>query len=151
MSWLTLGVVVLMFGNVALRYLFNSGAPWQIELVLAMHAATFLVAMGYTLQAGEQVRVDVLYARLSPRSKAWVDMLGAVLLLMPMCLLLMWFSWSFVSSSWELREASSEYGGMQGVFLLKSFLLIGPALLMLQGMACAIRSAEVLFAGGTRG
>lgn len=143
-SWLTLGTVLLMFANVVLRYAFNAGAPWQIEVVLALHAATFLTTMGYTLQAGEQVRVDVLYSRFPQRKKAWVDLLGMCFFLTPLCIALMVFSWSFVSSSWALQEASSEYNGMYGIFLLKTFLLIGPALLLLQGFATAIRSVEVL-------
>lgn len=140
LSWLTVAVVILMFANVALRYVFDTGAPWQVELVLALHAITFLGAMGFTQQAGEQVRVDVLYASFPLLRKAWVNMLGSLLLLIPMCLLLMWFSWTFVESSWQLREASSEYNGLQGIFLLKSFLLIGPALLMLQGIADAVHA-----------
>lgn len=143
-SWLAVATVVLMCANVVLRYLFNTGAPWQVELVLACHAAAFLTAMGYTLQAGEQVRVDVLYARFSPATKAWVDLLGTLLLLFPLCIALVAFSWGFVESSWQLREASSEYHGLPGIFLLKTFLLIGPALLALQGVAMAGRAVETL-------
>lgn len=149
MAWLTAAVVILMCGNVMLRYLFNAGAPWQIELVLALHAATFLGAMGYTLQSGEQVRVDVFYSRFNPRQKAWVDLLGTIILLFPLCIALMVFSWDFVSSSWQLREASNEYNGLQGIFLLKTFLLIGPILLMLQGVSLAIRAYEILHDTGS--
>lgn len=144
MSWLTVAAVVLMFANVLLRYLFNAGAPWQVELVLALHAATFLGCMGFTLQAGEQVRVDVFYARFSLRKKAWVDLLGTCLLLFPLCAALVWFSWSFVATSWSLNEASAEYGGLQGIFLLKTFLLIGPALLAVQGLSAALGAIAVL-------
>lgn len=143
-SWLTVALVALMFANVMLRYLFNTGAPWQVELVLTLHAVTFLTAMGYTMREGEQVRVDVLYARFTPRAKAWVNLLGSALLLLPLCMLLMWFSWSFVSSSWALHEASSEYNGLPGIFLVKSFLLIGPGLLIVQGIATAIRAWLVI-------
>lgn len=144
MAWCTAAAVVLMCANVVLRYLFNSGAPWQTELVLALHAATFLACMGYTLQAGEQVRVDVFYARFSPRRKAWVDLTGTLLLLFPLCAALVWFSWNFVASAWALHEASPEYGGLQGIFLLKTFLLIGPALLALQGLSLVLRALAVL-------
>lgn len=144
LSWLTVAVVVLMFANVLLRYLFDSGAPWQMELVQALHAAVFLGVMGYTLQKGEHVRVDVLYTHMSARKKAWVELVGTCVLLLPVCIALMWFAWPYVASSWELREASSEYNGLQGMFLLKTFLLIGPALLALQGIACAIRALAVL-------
>lgn len=143
-AWLTLLAVLLMFANVLMRYFFNAGDPWQVELVLAMHGATFLAAMAYTLLAGEQVRVDVFYTRFSPRRKAWVDLLGSLFLLTPICLALMGFAWSFVANSWSLHEASSEYGGLQGIYLLKTFLIIGPALLLLQGWAVAIRSFETL-------
>lgn len=143
-SWLAVVTVVLMCGNVALRYLFNTGAPWQVELVLACHAMAFLTAMGYTLQAGDQVRVDVLYCHLSAKAKAWVDLLGTILLLFPLCVALLLFSWGFVESSWKLQEASSEYHGLPGIFLLKTFLLIGPSLLALQGVALTVRAAETL-------
>lgn len=149
-SWLSLAIVVLMFANVAIRYLFGGGAPWQMELVQAMHAAAFLAAMGYTLLAGGQVRVDVFYSRFSPRTKAWVELIGAGVLLAPLCVVLMWYAWPYVRASWALREASSEYNGLQGVFLLKSFLLIGPALLLLQGISGAIRAGAVLTACGTQ-
>lgn len=151
LSWLTVAVVILMFANVAARYVFNSGAPWQVELVLALHAATFLGAMGYTQQAGEQVRVDVLYASFPALRKAWVNVLGSLFLLIPMCLLLMWFSWEFVESSWQLREASSEYNGLKGIFLLKTFLLIGPVLLMLQGVADAVHACAKIKQERTHG
>ncbi|MCH2547017.1 MAG: TRAP transporter small permease subunit [Alphaproteobacteria bacterium] len=144
MAWLTLATVLLMCLNVALRYAFNVGAAWQIELVLAIHAATFLATMGYTLQAGEQVRVDVFYAGFSNRKKALVDLIGTITLLFPVCFALIYYSWGFVHSSWQLYEASSEYNGLQGIFLLKSFLLIGPALLMLQGIAVIAESAKTL-------
>lgn len=150
-AWLSLAMVALMFANVVMRYFFDSGSPWQIELVLFMHACVFLSAMGYTYLENEQVRVDVLYSRFSPRRKAWVDALGTLILLFPLCLTLIWFSFAFVESSWGLREASSEYGGMQGIFLLKTFLLIGPALLMLQGISTLIRSVQTIRTGGQNG
>lgn len=149
-SWLTLAAVLLMCANVVMRYFFSMGAPWQVELVLFFHAATFLSAMGYTWQEGEQVRVDVFYSHFSATKKAWVDLLGTLFLLFPLCIGLMYFSCSFVESSWGLREASSEYNGMQGIFLLKTFLLIGPALLMIQGIATCIRAIAQL-KGGAHG
>jgi TRAP-type mannitol/chloroaromatic compound transport system permease small subunit len=144
LAWMATATVMLMCVNVILRYVFNAGAPWQVELVLALHATTFLGAMGYAFQEGEQVRVDVFYSRFTPRRKAWVDLLGSCLLLFPLCISLIAFSWDFVASSWRLHEASSEYNGLQGIFLLKSFLLIGPTLLMMQGAAVAIRACEML-------
>lgn len=147
LAWLPLAMVLLMCGNVIVRYFFNAGAPWQVELVLFLHAALFLGAMGYTYAEGEQVRVDVLYARFSKRTQAWINLLGTLLLLFPVCLSLIWFSWDFVASAWELREASSEFGGMQGIWLLKTFLLIGPALLALQGVAVASRAWLTLRGG----
>jgi len=144
MSWLTLAAIILMFANVVMRYFFDAGAPWQVELVLALHAATFLTVMGYTLQHGEQVRVDVLYSRWPARRKAWVDFFGSLFLLLPLTIGLMYFSWHFTLASWQLQEASSEYGGLQGIYLLKAFILIGPALLLLQGIAMAVRSLQLL-------
>jgi len=103
-----------------------------------------MLTMGYTLQAEEHVRVDVLYAKFSAKTKAWVELLGALFFLFPLCFALVYFSWEFVASSWSLQEASSEYHGMPGIFLLKSVLLISPGLLMLQGVANVLKAWEII-------
>lgn len=144
LSWLSLAMVLLTAINVAMRYLFHAGEPWQAELVLFFHSILFLGVMGYALQTGDQVRVDVFYTTFSKRAKAWVDMLGAIFLLLPLCAALVYYASGYVAASWALHEASPEYHGMHGVWLLKTMLILGPALLGFQGVAMAIRALIIL-------
>lgn len=137
-SWLTLGMVLMMFAVVVRRYLFNAGQPWETELVGFMHGMVFMLAAGYTFRHDAHVRVDVLYSQLSARRKAWVNLLGTLCLLFPFCLLLLFVSWDFVLNSWAMQEASTEYNGMPGIFILKTCVWIFAGSLFLQGVAICI-------------
>lgn len=134
-AWLTLFMVIIQFGVVLLRYLFNTGWIAMQESILFMHALVFLLGAAYTLRHDGHVRVDIFYQNLSERGKAWVDLLGSLLLLLPVSLFIFIYSWEYVASSWQLLEGSREAGGLPGVFLLKTTLLLMPALLALQGIA----------------
>lgn len=116
------------------------------ESVAFMHAGLFMLGIAYTLGSDGHVRVDILYQRLSRRGRAWVDLLGTLLLLVPVCLLILWLGWDYVLQSWRLKEGSREAGGLGGVYLLKSLILIMPSLLLLQGLSWAIRNG--LYLGG---
>ena len=136
-AWLTLFMVLVTFVVVVMRYVFDAGAVWLQESVIWMHAFVFMVGAAFTLQQDEHVRVDIFYRKLSGKGRAWVDLLGVLLFLLPVCVFLAWKSWDFVAISWQLREASREPGGMPYPFvpLLKSVLLIAPLLLSLQGLS----------------
>src|SRR5215218_3635421 len=82
-SWCALAIVLLGFAVVLMRYVLGLGSIWLQESILYAHAALFLLAAAWTLQEGGHVRVDVFYADASPRTKAWIDLLGALLLLLP--------------------------------------------------------------------
>ena len=142
--WLALMMVIMMTANVVMRYLFAAGEPWQQELVRFMHAILFLAAAGYALKHEAHVRVDVLYQGFSPRTKAWVNFLGTALLLLPFSVAVIYFSAGYITNSWSIYEASSEYRGMPGVFLLKSFIWVAGSTLILQGISLIIRSLEVI-------
>jgi TRAP-type mannitol/chloroaromatic compound transport system permease small subunit len=146
-SWLTLAMVLLMFVNVVQRYVFASGERWQQELVLFMHAIVFLAGAGYCMLQDKQVRVDLFYVNFSKSKKAWVDMLGSALLLFPVCSAIMYYSADFIASSWAIQEASREYSGMQGVYIIKSFIWVFCITLMLQGVVTILRSLRVIRGG----
>lgn len=143
-AWLTLLMVLVTFAIVVLRYGFNLGWVALQESVTYMHALVFMLAAAYTWRHDGHVRVDIFYRRFSPRGRAWVDLLGTLLLLLPMMTALFWLSWDYVASAWSLREGSRESGGLPLVWLLKSLLLALPALLALQGVAQIIRSIRIL-------
>ncbi len=137
-SWLSLLMVLATFAIVVLRYAFNLNWIWFQESVTYMHAALFLVGAAYTLKHEGHVRVDIFYRKFTPRSRAWVDLAGTLFLLLPVCLFIFFISWEYVAQSWDLREGSREAGGLDGVYLLKSLILVMAGLLVLQGLSLAI-------------
>jgi TRAP-type mannitol/chloroaromatic compound transport system permease small subunit len=115
--------------------------------VIYGHAALFLLASAWTLRSGGHVRVDVFYADASPRARAWIDLTGTLLLLLPFALALLWLSWPFASRSWAILERSQEASGLPLVFVLKTLIPVFAATMALQGLAQAIRSIAVLRVG----
>lgn len=140
-SWLLLAVVLSGFAAAVLRHVFGIGAIWLQEAQLWLHGSLFLLAAGWTLRHDGHVRVDVWYRSAPSRSRALVDLLGSVLLLLPLSLTLLWYALPYVTESWRRLEGSREAGGLPGVFLLKSVVPIFCVLLALQGLALAVRSA----------
>ena len=117
-SWCALAIVLLGFAVVLLRYVLGLGSIWLQESIIYAHAALFLLAAAWTLKEGGHVRVDVFYASASPRVKAWVDLIGALLLLLPFCIAVIWFSLPYVARSWAILERSRETSGLPLVFVL---------------------------------
>ena len=142
--WLALVVVLLQFAVVVLRYAFGIGSIWLSESVVYAHAALFMLAAAWTLQANGHVRVDVFYADASPRAKALVDLLGALLLLLPFMAVIAWFALPYVARSWTVLERSREASGLPLVYLLKTVIPAFALLMALQGTAQAIRAAITL-------
>ena len=111
-----------------------------------MHAVVFMLGAAFALQRDEHVRVDVFYREFSERRRAIVDVLGVLIFLLPLCMYIGWSAWDFVAASWKIKEASRESGGLPYpmVPLLKSVLILMPAMLALQGVALLLRSVTVL-------
>ena len=143
-SWLTLFIVLITFLVVILRYAFNVGWVALQESYVWMHGIVFMIGAGYTLLHNGHVRVDLIYANFSPKSKAYVDLLGTLFLLIPVLVLVTTKSWSFVLLSWARQEASREAGGLEGLFLLKSVILIFCFLLGIQGLSMMTRNLLIL-------
>jgi TRAP-type mannitol/chloroaromatic compound transport system permease small subunit len=143
-AWLVLVVVLLQFALVVARYLFGLGSARLTETVIYAHAAMFMLAAAWTLCAGGHVRVDVFYAEASPRTKARIDLAGAILLLLPFMLVLLWLSAPYAARSWAILEHSQETSGLPLVFVLKTLIPLFAVLMALQGVAQAIRAAAAL-------
>lgn len=131
-AWLTLAMVILIFSIVVLRYGFNQGWIWLQESVTYMHALVFMVAAAWAVQTDDHVRVDIFYRSKSLRYKNWVNLVGTLLFMVPFSLFLLYIGWDYVSASWATFESSREAGGLPLVFVLKSLILVLPALLLLQ-------------------
>lgn len=136
-SWLILLMVLITFVVVLLRYGFNLGWVALQESVTYLHAAVFMLAAAWTWQDDGHVRVDIFYRGRSARHQAWVNLLGTLLFLVPVCLYLILVSWDYVAASWSLQEGSRQAGGLPLVYLLKSLILALPVLLLLQA-SCEI-------------
>lgn len=143
-SWLSLAMVLVTFTVVVLRYAFDAGSIALQESVTYMHAVLFMVGVAYTLQVDGHVRVDIFYQRFSRRGRAWVDLLGTLFLLIPVCLFILTASWHYVTESWSIHEGSREAGGIPAVYLLKTLLVIMPVLLLTQGVAWVLRNGLFL-------
>ena len=143
-SWLTLAMVLVTFTIVVLRYLFNLGWIAMQESVIYLHALVFMLGSAYTLKHDGHVRVDIFYRGLGPRAQAIIELLGTLLLLLPVTVLLAVESWDYVTTSWALHESSPEAGGLPGVYLLKTSILLMAGALLLQGLSCGARGLLVL-------
>jgi TRAP-type mannitol/chloroaromatic compound transport system permease small subunit len=153
-AWLALAMVAVQFLVVVLRYAFDLGWIGLQESVTYMHSALFMMAMAYTLQRDGHVRVDIFYRRMSRRRRSLVDLAGTMLLLFPVCIFIISSGWDYVADSWTQLEGSREAGGIPGVWLLKSLIILMPSLLLLQGAVLAVRSCLHLIAtqgGGVQG
>ncbi len=148
-SWLTLLMVIVTFVVVVMRYVFDAGFIWVQESVVWMHAVVFMLGAAYALRDEEHVRVDVFYRAMSARRRAWVDLFGVLLFLLPVCVFLAWTSYDFVVQSWSIRESSREPGGLPYPFipLLKSVLLLMPLAVALQGISLLLGSLRTLREG----
>jgi len=142
--WCLLFMVLAEFALVLMRYVLGVGSIWLQESVIYAHAALFMLAAAWTLSVDGHVRVDVFYADAPPRTKALVDLLGALLLLLPFALALVCLSFPYVARSWAILEGSRETSGLPAVFLLKTLIPLFAALLALQGAAQALRAALAL-------
>lgn len=143
-SWLSLGLVLLTGLVVLLRYVFDIGWIAMQDAISTLHALLFLLAAAYTLKYDEHVRVDIFYQKLGVRGRAWVDLLGGLLILFPVCGFIFWISWFYVMESWRVLESSSETGGLPGVYLLKSVILLMALLLIVQGIALLLKNIALL-------
>ncbi|MGR3572757.1 TRAP transporter small permease subunit [Brevirhabdus sp.] len=143
-SWLALAIVVVCFTVVVQRYVFAVSFVWMQDLYIWLNGAMFTAVAGFALLRDDHVRVDIFYRPASPRRKAVVDLIGVLLFLLPFTFVVYVYSMPFVRRSWSYAEGSANVGGMPGLFVLKSFILLFVGLVALQGVAIALRSVLVL-------
>ena len=143
-AWCCLFIVLAEFAVVVMRYAFGIGSIRLQESVLYAHAALFMLAAAWTLQIQGHVRVDIFYARASPRTKALIDLVGALVFLLPVTVVIGALSLPYVARSWAIFEGSRETSGLPFVYLLKTLIPLFALLLGLQGVAQAIRAWLVL-------
>ncbi|MFV1852329.1 MAG: TRAP transporter small permease subunit [Thalassospira sp.] len=143
-AWLVIPMVVITFLVATLRYGFSVGWVSMQESYMWLYGIMFMVGAGYTLLHGGHVRVDVFYRPASARYKAWVDLFGTLFLMTPVIIMMMIYSYPYVENSWIRLEGSHQTGGLPGLFLYKSVILVFCVLMLLQGLSLAARSVLVL-------
>ena len=139
-SWLSLGMVLVVFGDVVSRYLFRYTSGGMQELEWYLFGTLYLLAAGYTLLHDEHVRVDIVYSKLSPQRRAWLDFVLFWAFFFPSCVLVIYTAWPFVRNAWAVWEGSPDPGGLPLRWLLKSMIIVGFVLLLVQGVSETIKS-----------
>ena len=118
LAWLALAMALVTAAVVFLRYGLNTGSIAAQEAVTYMHGCLLMLGAAFALKHGAHVRVDIFYRNFSPRARAWVNSLGGIVFLMPLCAFIGFSSWNYAAESWAIRETSPEPGGIPAVFLL---------------------------------
>lgn len=141
LAWCSLAMALLTSAVVILRYGFSTGSIAMQESVTYLHGSLFMLGAAYALRQGAHVRVDIFYRNFSQRTRAWVDALGGIVLLLPLCALIFFLSVGYVSEAWRIRESSPEPGGIPFLYLLKTLLPLMALNLALAGLADILRNA----------
>lgn len=148
LRWSALAMVLIGAYNAVARYLtrwagtqLSSNALYELQWYL--FSVIFLLGAAYGLERDAHVRVDVLYERLSRKGRAWIDLLGSLLFLLPFAVLMLFVSWPAVMNSWSIREVSPDPGGLPR-YPIKALLLVSFGLLTLQALAEVVKQVAVL-------
>lgn len=142
-NWLVLFACLISAGNAASRYLFSVSSNGWLEIQWYMFAGMVLLGAPYTLKMNEHVRVDLLYGSMSSRKRIWIDILGGLLFLLPICVILTYFTWPWFVESWTIDESSSNAGGLIR-WPVKLLLPVGFGLMTLQGISEIIKRVAAL-------
>jgi TRAP-type mannitol/chloroaromatic compound transport system permease small subunit len=143
-SWLVLALVLLIAGEVLMRYGFDKSSIAAQELEWWGLAIISLLGVSFTLKEGEHVRVDVLYQYYGERTKVWFDFVVALCLMVPISIYLSYLSLQFVGQSFADHEVSQSPGGLPFVWVLKAFVPLGLLLLGIQSLALAMEKGATL-------
>ena len=143
-SWSTVLMVILICLEVVLRYVFNRSLIWMVELEIYLFAFSFLLAAGYAFKNDKHVRVDIFYSKYSEKKKAWINLLGGILFLVPWCIVSIIGCMKYANISWRIGEVSQQPGGLPAVYLLKYSIVLGFILLLIQAFASILKSILII-------
>jgi len=143
-AWLVLIMTVIIVYDVGMRYVFQQGSVALQELEWHLFASIFLLGAAYTLKHDSHVRLEIFYQHYSLRQKAWLEILGSLLLLLPFCVVVITASWPFAANAFIFNEGSPDPGGLPARYLLKAVIPIGFILLFIQAVADIARNIELL-------
>ena len=136
-------LIVLVFSTVFFRYVFNMSYIIIQEIIMYLHALIFMFGISYALKENSHVKIDVLYNSLNKRTQRVISIAGLVSFILPTALFIIYVSIDMVTQSWMILEGSSEAGGLNLVFILKSLIPISGVLIFLQGISELIKHIRV--------
>ena len=139
LSWLMLVMVLTVFFDVVSRYLFARTFVFTQELEWYIFAVAYLMAGGYVMLWDEHVRVDILYSRMGPRTRAWVDFVLLFVFFFPSTLLVVYTTWPFFRNAWTVYEGSPDPGGIPARWALKGVIIVAFSIMIVQGISEAIK------------
>lgn len=142
-AWLILAAVVICTANALVRYTVNLSSNGWLEIQWYLNSAMFLLVAAYALKRNDHVRIDVIAGKLSARTQAWIDIVGSLFALLPMVLIIIWYSWPTLVSSWTINEYSSDPGGLIR-WPVRLLIPVAFSMLALQGVSEIIKRAAFL-------
>lgn len=142
-AWLVLACILISAANAVARYGFNFSSNAFLEIQWYLYSIVFLCAAGYTLKHNAHVRIDIVSARLSGRTRAWIDLFGGIAMLLPAAAIILWFGWSAFLESFRIDEISRDAGGLLR-WPIKFVVPFAFLLLVLQGVSESIKHIAFL-------
>jgi TRAP-type mannitol/chloroaromatic compound transport system permease small subunit len=141
--WLVLAAVLISAANATVRKIFNYSSNSFLEIQWYLFSAVFLFLAGYTLLNNEHVRIDIVTGRMSPRVRAWIDIFGTLLFLLPMASTIMYLSWPVFVDAYERHEVSTNAGGLI-IWPARLLVPVGFLLLIVQALSELIKRIAFL-------
>lgn len=140
-------LLALILAHVTMRYVFRLSLIRVEELQWHLYAVSFLLGLGYTYVRDAHVRVDLFYETMSSTMKAWVNVTGVLVLVLPFCIIIGYFAFEYFEASLRSGERSQQPGGLPARYVLKFFLVLGLGVLAWQSVSVALRSIYVIGGG----
>jgi TRAP-type mannitol/chloroaromatic compound transport system permease small subunit len=142
--YILLSMIGLVILTIFLRYFFSIGSISIQELIMYFHASIFMLGISYTYKENSHVKIDIFYNKLSEKNKTILSLIGGILLIIPFGIFIIFISFDMVSSSWSIFEGSSEAGGLDLVFILKSLIPLSGFLILLQALSELFKNLQIL-------
>jgi TRAP-type mannitol/chloroaromatic compound transport system permease small subunit len=142
-AWLVVPLIVATCYEVFSRYVLNAPTIWAFELGYMATGAHFLLGAAYTLREEGHIRIDILYTHFSPRTKAWVDVFGFLLLLLPASWWLTWALWEYAIDAYRTGEFSGQSAWNPVIWPFRMVFFSGVALLSVQGVVSMLKALAV--------
>ena len=132
---LLLVMILMVFISIIFRYFLNISSASLQELIMYFHAIIFMFGISYTLKENGHVKIDIIFNTLTKKTQSYISIIGILLFIFPVSFFLIYMSIGMVIQSWLILEGSSEAGGLNLVFILKTIIPLTGFLILLQSLS----------------